>query len=172
MKNSRYYISILILLLGGSFTFLFALEIYRPENYGDMNTIPCFLHIEDLDGNSAEDSIISLSYSWYYELQNKPRRHHKYFKGCFLGGTVLHLTMKKGTYRITVYTPEENQGTYSSRLPFEWKSNTFIYTVGSPALKVIFVSPTADENGLYNGGWFIDYKAPKFYIYTKPHKEL
>ncbi len=148
----------------------YSLEIYRPENYGEMNTIPCFLEITDTEGNDATSSIISISYSWYNELQNNPKRHHKYFEGCFLGGTVIHLQMKKGTYHISIYTPVDKQGSYKNISNNDWKSNTFVYTVDSPALKVIFISPTANENGFYSGAWHIDYKAPKFYIYTKPYR--
>ena len=45
-------------------------------------------------------------------------------------------------------------------------SNTFYYDTNNPT-KVIFVMPTADENGFYDGGWYIDYKAPKFFKFTK-----
>ena len=144
------------------------MEIYRPENFGNMNTIPCLLKVTDLQGNDASSSIISLSFSWYYDM----RWNHRYFNGCFTGGTVVHLNMKAGTYKISVYTPLSMQDSYAGVVgDGDWLSDDFIYKVGSPALKVIFVSPVANDNGFYVGKWHIDYKAPKFYKYTKPLRQ-
>lgn len=145
-------------------TSLYALEIYRPENFGDMNDIPCYLRITDMDGNDATDCIKGISHSWYYDV----RLLHRYYEGCLTGGSVVHLSMKEGTYKIYVYTPKDKQSEYDD-LTGDWKSNEFIYKVGSPALNVIFISPTADDNGFYNGGWHVDYKAPKYFKYTKPY---
>ncbi len=147
-----------------------ALEIYRPENHGSMNEIPCSLIITDMEGNDATASIISLTYSWYYDMRSTPHWSHTYFDGCFTGGVVLHLEMKQGTYRISVKTAPEKQLRSTASNTEEWTSNEFIYQVGAPALKVIFISPVANENGFYTGEWHIDYKAPKFYIYTKPYR--
>ena len=196
---------------------LAALEIYRPENYGALNTIPCLLRVTDLDGNDASAQIAHLSYNWYYELplpnwSRQPKTLNRYFNGCFTGGVVLHLLMKPGKYLISVYTPVDKQQDYAiaenhastaesagtaaeastsatvgnvptadasgrragaavisdvDTAPREWRSNTFAYdTAHKP--RVIFVSPTANDNGFFNGGWHIDYKAPQFYQYTKP----
>ena len=41
--------------------------------------------------------------------------------------------------------------------PFQWESNVFEYNTENPT-KVIFVTPTRNDNGFYNGGWIIDYK--------------
>ena len=79
--------------------------------------------------------------------------------------------MKRGTYKISVYTPVKDQAEYALLTGQEWTSNEFIYKTGSPALNVIFVCPLANDNGFYSGGWHIDYRAPKFYIYTKPRVE-
>ncbi len=148
----------------------FSLEIYRPENYGHMNDIPCLLEITDMDGNDASDKIISLNMSWYYDMQTKPHWTHNYYKGCFRGGSVLHLEMMEGTYLISVRTPVEMQDGMILENDGEWTSNSFEYKTGSPALKVIFVSPTANQNGFYTGGWHVDYRAPKFFKYTKPYR--
>ena len=149
-----------------------ALEIYRPENFGNMNIVPCMIRVTDMDGNDASSSIISISYSWYYEINKKKGKWlHRYWDGCFSGGTVVHLDMKRGTYKISVYTPVKDQAEYALLTGQEWTSNEFIYKTGSPALNVIFVCPLANDNGFYSGGWHIDYRAPKFYIYTKPRVE-
>ena len=78
-----------------------------------------------------------------------------------------------GTYRLTFYTPLDRQNAYDTSLPHtgqEWTSNTYIYNTEDKQLKAIFVSPVANENGFYTGGWHIDYRAPKYYIYTKPYR--
>ncbi len=149
-----------------------ALEIYRPENFGNMNIVPCMIRVTDMDGNDASSSIISISYSWYYEINKKKGKWlHRYWNGCFTGGTVVHLDMKSGSYKISVYTPVKDQSEYASLTRQDWISNEFVYKTGSPALNVIFVSPVANDNGFYTGAWHIDYRAPKFYIYTKPKME-
>ena len=66
----------------------------------------------------------------------------------------------KGKYKITVYTPVENQNmfTYSTETkPFEWQSNSFEYDTENPT-NVIYVYPTFTQNGFYAGGWKIDYR--------------
>ena len=87
------------------------------------------------------------------------------------GGMAAHLNLQKGKYNITVYTPKDQAGYFTSQNPCsndgDWSSNTFYYDTENPT-KVIFVVPTADDNGFYNGGWYIDYKAPKYYRMTIP----
>ncbi|MBO4320593.1 MAG: hypothetical protein J5857_09010 [Treponema sp.] len=153
-----------------AFSHVSALEIYRPSNFGSMDDIPCLLRICDMDGNDAWDKIIHLDYSWYYDMQTDPHWTHKYYKGCFTGGAVIHLTMQEGTYRISVYTPPENQFGSNVSNTSQWESNEFIYKTGSPALKVIFVSPVANQNGFYTGAWYIDYRAPKYFKWAKPKR--
>ena len=66
-KTSRF--ARLILFAAFLFTVQFfsaqasALEIYRPENFGNMNIVPCMIRVTDMDGNDASSSIISISYS-------------------------------------------------------------------------------------------------------------
>ncbi len=159
---------------------LFSLQIYRPENKGVLNDIPCLIRITDMDGKDASASITHISYNWYYELRTlnwrgEPKMLNRYFDGCFTGGVILHLLTKPGKYLISVYTPLEKQQGYSdshSQLLGQrrtWESNTFTYDTKNPP-KVIFVSPTANDNGFFNGGWHVDYRAPKFFQYTKPYR--
>ncbi len=147
---------------------LHSLEIYRPENYGALNTVPCLLRIADAEGNDATDCIRDISFSWYYDMQHDHKWTHRYYRGCFTGGTIIHLDMKPGVYRISVYTPADMQDIYGEQDGEAWQSNEFVYDTSAPALKVIFVSPTADDNGFYNGGWHVSHRAPSYYLYTKP----
>ena len=80
-----------------------------------------------------------------------------------------HLNLKSGQYNITVYTPKADTSQNPCSNEEDWLSNTFYYDTNNPT-KVIFVIPTADENGFYNGGWYIDYKAPEFFKFTKALK--
>ena len=148
-----------------------SLEIYRPSNFSLMDEIPCLLKITDTEGNDAWDKIISINYSWYNDMITNPHWTHTYYNGCFTGGAVIHLQMQAGVYKISVSTPQNHQRDYLPENTDEWISNEFIYKTGSPALKVIFVSPTANQNGFYTGGWHIDYRAPKYFIYTKPYRK-
>lgn len=119
------------------------LIIYRPENTGTMNDIRCFLKLEDEDGN---------------DVTHQNCRADKYY---ISGGMAIHLELKKGRYKISFYTPKDKQNNFvyptAGTRPFEWKSNVFEYNTENPA-KVIFLYPTMNDNGFYNGGWFIDYK--------------
>lgn len=166
MKSLRLKKKFLLLLTSLLCTFAGALEIYRPENFGAMNDVPCMLSVTDEDGNDASDKIISISFSWYYEMQWL----HRHYNGCMTGGTVIHLHMKSGVYHITVHTPPESQNNLVPDNRNEWTSNTFVFNTENQP-HVIFVSPTANQNGFYTGGWHIDYRAPKFYKYTKPYRE-
>ena len=153
---------------------LFALQIYRPENKGALNSVPCLIRITDMDGNDASQSITHISYNWYYELRplnwrGEPHFLNTYFDGCFSGGVIVHLLTKPGKYLVSVYTPVEKQQGLLAGEKREWLSNTFTYDT-SHAPKVIFVSPTANDNGFFNGGWHIDWRAPKFFQYTKPFR--
>ncbi|MCR5724530.1 MAG: hypothetical protein K6G80_05525 [Treponema sp.] len=161
---------------------LFSLEIYRPENYGELNGIPCLISVTDESGADAASKIRHMSYNWYYELprpafSRQPKKLHGYFTGCFSGGAVVHLLLEPGVYNISVYTPVDRQQDYAkSHAGLEagkaWTSNTFVYDTRAPfpagKPRVIWVEPVADENGFFNGRWQIGVPAPKFYRYTKP----
>ena len=135
-----------------------SLIIYRDDNKGTMNEIRCFLKLEDQDGNDVTYSACSATYEWV----RIPNVVNQYKKKYYLsGGMAMHLQLKKGIYKMTLYTPVDQQAnfTYSdpSIQPFLWESNVFTYNTEKPT-KVIFVYPTYNANRFYSGGWLIDYK--------------
>ena len=138
-----------------------SLIIYRPNNIGVLNDIRCFLRLEDEQGNDVTYSAATATYEWV----SIPDRINNYKKKYYLsGGMAMHLKLKKGRYKISLYTPvdQQNNFTYAEAdvKPFQWESNVFEYNTENPT-KVIFVSPTRNDNGFYNGGWVIDYRAGK-----------
>ena len=138
-----------------------SLIIYRPDNIGVLNDIRCFLRLEDEQGNDVTYSAATATYEWV----SIPDRINNYKKKYYLsGGIAMHLKLKKGRYKISLYTPvdQQNNFTYAEAdvKPFQWESNVFEYNTENPT-KVIFVSPTRNDNGFYNGGWVIDYRAGK-----------
>lgn len=144
------------------------LIIYRPENSEDLNQIRCFLKIQDENGN---DITISEKVKICYEWVSIPGKAYYFKNKIYLsGGMAIHLNLKPGKYNFSVYTPKEEQ--FYSTIPNknQWESNIFSYSTENP-LKVIFVYPEANENGFYTGTWKIDYKAPKFWKFTKPAKQ-
>lgn len=158
-------IILIIILFLSIFSQLFALRIYRPENDGEMNTIRCYIRILDEDDNDVTYTCGKAFYSWF----TKPRVFYFYRKNYYLsGGMVMHINLKPGKYKISVYTPVDKQNGFECENKDQWESNTLFYNTENPT-NVIFISPTANENIFYNGGWHIDYYAPKFYIYTKPY---
>lgn len=163
------------------------LLIYRPENSGTMNNIRCWLKLEDEDGNDVTYSKCKATYYYANNVvkdkkaetmqfgsifhRSAPRQVFEYQKSYFLeGGLVMYLLLKPGKYRISVYTPKDQQYLAKIENKNEWTSDVFEYDTENPA-KVLFVSPTANDNGFYNGGWHIDYKAPGYYKFTKPRME-
>lgn len=143
---------------------LFGLIIYRPYNNGDMNEIRCYLKVTDENDNDVLKTNCKVFYAWYDE----PNVFYSYKKTVFIaGGMATHIYFTPGKYKISVYTPKDKQNNFECNNKETWTSNTFIYDTNNP-LKVIFITPTADDNVFYNGGWFISYKAPKFYKFTKP----
>lgn len=135
-----------------------SLIIYRPDNKGNMNYIRCFLRLEDEQGNDVTYTACTATYEWV----SIPDVINQYKKTYYLsGGMAMHLKLKGGRYKITLYTPVDQQANFNyakaDTVPFQWESNTFVYDTENPT-KVIFVKPTYDENGFYNGGWKIDYK--------------
>ncbi len=75
------------------------------------------------------------------------------------GGMAMHLNLRPGKYRITVYTPKEKTNLFECENEGDWLSNEFIYNTENPT-NVIFVTPTMNENCFYNGAWQINWKAP------------
>ena len=138
-----------------------SLIIYRPDNIGVLNDIRCFLRLENEQGNDVTYSAATATYEWV----SIPDCINNYKKKYYLsGGMAMHLKLKKGRYKISLYTPvdQQNNFTYAEAdvKPFQWESNVFEYNTENPT-KVIFVSPTRNDNGFYNGGWVIDYRAGK-----------
>lgn len=140
------------------------LIIYRPENSFHINQIRCRVSLEDENGNDVTRTSSSATYEWV----SIPGIAHKYQGAYFLlGGMAMHLNLRSGKYKIKVFTlPEDLEGTNYANND-GWHSNDFFYDTQNPA-KVIFVSPTANQNGFYDGGWKITAHAPKFFQFTKP----
>lgn len=160
------------------------LLIYRPENSGTMNNIRCWIKLEDENGNDVTFTKCKATYYYANSVvrdrkaetmrfgsifhRSAPRQVFNYQKSYFLeGGLVMYLLLKPGKYKISVCTPKDQQYLSKIRSEGDWNSNVFEYDTENPA-KVLFVSPTANDNGFYNGGWRIDSKAPEYYKFTKP----
>ncbi len=153
-----------------------SLIIYRPDNVGVLNDIRCFLRIQDEEGKDItyDSKSITATYEWMSTPDIIRNYKHTYFLS---GGMTMHLRLKKGRYKISLYTPVDQQNNfvypesgqeartalesgkveYSEPQAFQWESNVFEYNTENPT-KVIFVTPTRNDNGFYNGGWVIDYK--------------
>lgn len=140
------------------------LIIYRPENSGGMNSVRCWLSIETESGQDVTYSAAKATYEWI----SIPDVINQYERSYYLcGGMAMHLLLKPGRYVFTFYTPPEHQFGVSVQNKSQWESNSFFYDTRNPA-KVIFVSPVANENGFYSGGWHISAKAPLFWKFIKP----
>ena len=137
-----------------------SLIIYRPDNVGVLNDIRCFLRLEDEEGNDItyDTTTITATYEWLSTPDIIRNYKHTYFLS---GGMAMHLKLKKGRYKISLYTPTDQQNNFTypqtDTKAFQWESNVFEYNTENPT-KVIFVTPTRNDNGFYNGGWVIDYR--------------
>lgn len=165
------FISVILCFIFGMGTALAAVRhdpwkliIYRPENSYHINEIRCWLKLEDEDGNDITYTKTSATYEWV-SIPNIVNRYKKRYY--LMGGMAMHLTLQPGKYRISFHTPAEETAVSDKYQNQEWTSNTFFYDTENPA-KVIFVYPEADENGFYNGKWYIDHKAPAWFKFTKP----
>lgn len=161
-----------------------SLIIYRPENNYEMNDVRCWLKAEDAEtGEDVTYSKIKAKYEWVAnstKFQKNPKslsdifipdfnsQLYEYKRTYFLsGGMAMHLNLQKGKYKFTVYTPKDKTNLFETPNKEDWISNEFYYNTENPA-KVIWVIPTANDNGFYTGGWYIDYHAPTWYKFTKP----
>ena len=143
------------------------LIIYRPENSKSMNEVRCYIRLQDEDGNDVINTKAKATYEW----ASIPDVVNQYKKSWWLsGGVAAHLNLKPGKYRISVYTPPEKQYPYPSENRNQWESNILEYDTNNPT-KVIFVSPVANENGFYTGEWFISFKSPEYFKFTKPRRQ-
>ena len=143
------------------------LIIYRSENKTDFNYIRCFVRIEDENGNDVSKTKVKATYEW----ATIPNVVNKYKNKLYLdGGMAMHLHLRPGKYRFSVYTPRESYQGFELAKGIEnqnqWESNVFEYDTENPT-KVIFVTPVVNDNGFYKGEWWIDYKAPQFFKWTK-----
>ncbi|WP_407428633.1 hypothetical protein [Treponema sp.] len=143
------------------------LIIYRPENKTDFNYIRCFVQIEDENGNDVSKTKVKATYEW----SSIPDVVNKYKNKLYLdGGMAMHLNLRPGKYRFSVYTPAEWYNAFECAKGAEnkgqWESNVFEYDTENPA-KVIFVTPVINDNGFYKGEWHIEHKAPRFYKWSE-----
>ena len=143
------------------------LIIYRPENKTDFNYIRCYVKITDENGNDVSKTKVKATYEW----ASIPNVVNRYKNLLYLdGGMAMHLNLTPGKYHFSVYTPIDKQAgfecTKSIAGKFQWESNTFEYDTENPA-KVIFVTPVMDDNGFFNGSWWIDHKAPRFFKWSE-----
>lgn len=170
MKNKSIIFLLVFFLLPSLFSYSESLHhnpweliIYRPENNGDLNSIRCWLLLEDAEtGEDVTYTKAKATYEWISIPNVVNQYKHAYYLS---GGMAMHLNLKPGKYKISVYTPSDQTSFFECTNKDKWISNVFYYNTDNPA-KVIFVSPTADDNGFYNGGWYIDYKAPKYFKFT------
>lgn len=149
------------------------LIIYRPENSAQINEERCWLTLRDDKGSEIKVSAqnypngISATYEWI----SNPDVINRYERSIYLsGGMAMHLHLQPGKYTITFSTPKEKQFNKTINAKENWTSNEFIYNTENAA-KVIFVTPTANENGFYTGGWHISAKAPEFFKVAKPKRK-
>ena len=143
------------------------LIIYRPENKTDFNYVRCYVKIEDEKGNDVSKSKVKATYEW----ATIPNVVNYYKNKLYLdGGMAMHLNLRPGKYRFSVYTPPERhtgfEVTKGVKNKGQWESNVFEYDTENPA-KVIFVTPVMDDNGFFNGSWWIDHKAPRFFKWSE-----
>ena len=143
------------------------LIIYRPENKTDFNYVRCYVKITDENGKDVSKTKIKAT----YEYSTIPNVVNRYKNLLYLdGGMAMHLNLRPGKYRFSVYTPiERHRGfdvTKGIKNQGQWESNVFEYDTENPA-KVIFVTPVVNDNGFYAGQWWIDYKAPRFFKWSE-----
>lgn len=147
-----------------------SLIVYRSENDFRLNDIRSYVKITDEEGNDAFEvgENGAPKAKAFYEWVSEPGVYYGYQRKPYLrGGMALHLNLKKGKYKISVYTPEEDLEYFEGNAKGAWVSDEFLYDTENP-LKVIFVYPDADENGFYSGKWYVSWKAPKWWKFTRP----
>ena len=160
------------------------LVVYRPQNSADINAVRCWIRVEDMDGNDVTYKNARASFAY----MNRPDELSWYRRSFYLeGGMACHLYLDPGKYRISVYTPKSHVECFSlpERLRTDWDSDSFVYDSGiiensvdkddANLLRVIFVSPVADENWFYKPRWHVDYRAPSYLRnrdpqFTKPYR--
>ena len=151
-----------------------SLIIFRPSNPGDMNIVRCWLKLEDAEsGEDVTYTKAKAKYEFVADNRSRPlfdsssftrmfrdvsRKLTDYRKTYYLsGGMAMHLNLKPGKYKITVYTPRSDSLYVKTENKGDWLSNEFYYDTENPT-NVIFVTPTLNDNGFYAGEWRIDHK--------------
>ena len=148
-----------------------SLIIYRPENQGDMNIVRCWVSLKDAEsGEDVTYTKATAKYKFIADNRSRPeldttslsrsfrstgRQLYNYKKKYYLsGGMAMHLNLKPGKYIISVRTPKADGIYVKTENKGDWLSNEFYYDTENPA-NVIFLYPTTNDNGFYNGGWVI-----------------
>lgn len=158
--HCRFKIFILIFLMAVSSVFSedsrlkfnsWELIIYRPENSSHLLNERLWFRAEDEKGQDVTYEKIKATYEWT-SISDKANYYQKRY---YLDmGMAMHLLIQKGKYRFYFYTDKS-------------ESNGYEYDTENPA-KVLFVYPSANDNGFYDGGWIVDYKAPAWFKFAKP----
>lgn len=142
-----------------------SLIISRPDSTPEMNDIRCYLKV--LDAETGEDvtyTKVKANYAWV----STPKIGHNYQHTYYLdGGMSMHLLLQPGKYIISFYTPKDKVFGIKTSNKGDWISNDFYYDTKNPT-NVIWLIPTANDNGFYNGGWYITHKAPQYFKFVKP----
>lgn len=149
------------------------LIIYRPLNSENINSVRCWVKIEDEKGNDVTYTAARAAYAY----MDRPKDLNWYQRTFYIEGGMachLYLNTKNGEkYRISVFTPKNHVENFPipENLRTDWDSDVFEYDSSKVKnsvegnynpLHVIFISPTANENWFYEPHWNISYKAPKF----------
>lgn len=142
-----------------------SLIIYRPENSPELNDIRCWMTVRDAEtGEDVTYTKLKAAYAWI----STPKITHKYQRRYYLsGGMCMHINIRPGRYIFSFKTEPKDVFNFECENKGDWISNEFYYDTENPA-KVIWVIPTANENGFYNGGWVISAHAPEYWKLTKP----
>ncbi|WP_191016132.1 hypothetical protein [Treponema zioleckii] len=176
MKKAFFSIFIMFF---SSFAFSNELMIYRPENTSHINEVRCWIKIEDENGKDVTYTQAKASYAYI----DQPKKLKWYQKSFYLdGGMICHLYLNTNhgeKYKISVYTPKDHVENFpvAENLRTDWDSTVFEYDSSKiensvdknyNPLFVIFVSPFANDNGFYLPKWKLDFKAPKYFKFTRP----
>ena len=142
------------------------LVIYRPLNKGDINDVRCYLVLEDAQTGEivTKTALRKASYQYTSDLNTA----YFYQRDPYLcGDMMMILNIKPGKYWISLWTPKDKAAFLENPKPRrDWNSNRLYYNTDNP-IKALFVRPTKNDNGFYDGSWEISTKAPQFWKWTK-----
>jgi len=129
------------------------IEIFREEDNGRMNMIPCIIDLSKVDTTKGKETGV-LSYFVSGADGKKKNRMNKEGRLFLVGGDHAALKVEEGKYKIGVYTPTEYQGGYVSNNTETWRSNYLTIEFSGGKKFTLSVEPTA-KDGEYDGGWKI-----------------